>query len=293
MNENEPSPITKMPTDWLSIAQFVGNLLAMLFLFGGAATLFITGLFQYFSAKQDVQIAAASLNIITANILVGIVMILSAGFALLNISSKRYTVPPIWKKILKLLHPKYWILSLPLILWIGYFLAREDILPWYFPPILNQFVAIISAAWLIWLGTRGLKKGSQQRIWGTLSSGLIAAPALIMVIEIAGAVLVAIVIVIFIFKGDPNLEVINYWATRLTVLSEQEMLAQLQEQINRPIVLWGAVGYLGIFVPIVEEFFKPLAVWLLARKKLTSQEGFTVGVISGAGYAMFENLYAS
>jgi hypothetical protein len=42
---------------------------------------------------------------------------------------------------------------------------------------------------------------------------------------------------------------------------------------------------------LIEEAFKPIGVWLLAGRSLTPAQGLAAGVLSGAGYALFESLF--
>jgi RsiW-degrading membrane proteinase PrsW (M82 family) len=44
-------------------------------------------------------------------------------------------------------------------------------------------------------------------------------------------------------------------------------------------------------VPIIEELFKTLGVWVLAGRRLTPQEGWVAGLMSGAGFALVEGLF--
>jgi RsiW-degrading membrane proteinase PrsW (M82 family) len=45
-------------------------------------------------------------------------------------------------------------------------------------------------------------------------------------------------------------------------------------------------------IPLIEELFKPLAMWLLAGDRLTPAQGFYAGMLSGACFALWENLTA-
>jgi hypothetical protein len=58
----------------------------------------------------------------------------------------------------------------------------------------------------------------------------------------------------------------------------------------RPGVLITLFTYVAFLIPVVEDLLKPLAVWILLRKKIEPWEGFVIGATSGAGYALFENL---
>jgi RsiW-degrading membrane proteinase PrsW (M82 family) len=41
---------------------------------------------------------------------------------------------------------------------------------------------------------------------------------------------------------------------------------------------------------MIEEIFKPIGVWFLVGQRISPAQGFGYGVISGAGFALFENL---
>jgi RsiW-degrading membrane proteinase PrsW (M82 family) len=70
----------------------------------------------------------------------------------------------------------------------------------------------------------------------------------------------------------------------------ERMLEMLRPMITEPLVLIVAISFFGVIVPLIEELFKPMGVWLLARRRLTPAQGFALGAISGAGYAVFETL---
>jgi RsiW-degrading membrane proteinase PrsW (M82 family) len=57
-----------------------------------------------------------------------------------------------------------------------------------------------------------------------------------------------------------------------------------------PGVLFILFSFIAVLVPMIEETFKPIGVWFLAGQKITPAQGFGYGVISGAGFALFENL---
>jgi hypothetical protein len=81
--------------------------------------------------------------------------------------------------------------------------------------------------------------------------------------------------------------------------------AQLENAVTLDQILTVAAPYLlnpvaiilmllavSVFIPLVEELVKPVGIWLLRKRPPTPQEGFALGVISGAGFALFESLIA-
>jgi len=66
----------------------------------------------------------------------------------------------------------------------------------------------------------------------------------------------------------------------------------LTDLISRPIFLNGSILVVAVLVPLLEELFKPMAIWFLAGKRLTPSQGFVGGLIGGACFAMLESLGA-
>jgi hypothetical protein len=63
--------------------------------------------------------------------------------------------------------------------------------------------------------------------------------------------------------------------------------------LKSPLTLIIALTLLSLFIPIIEETCKSLGVWLVADKLSTPAQGFALGVLSGAGFALTESLFAS
>jgi RsiW-degrading membrane proteinase PrsW (M82 family) len=61
--------------------------------------------------------------------------------------------------------------------------------------------------------------------------------------------------------------------------------------INSPAVIFSVIIFGAVIVPLIEELIKPVGVWLLAGRRLTPAEGFAIGALSGAGYALVESLF--
>jgi hypothetical protein len=73
----------------------------------------------------------------------------------------------------------------------------------------------------------------------------------------------------------------------------QILLDLLGPYLYNPAVIAAALGYIAVIVPLIEELLKPLAVWLFARKIESPAQGFVLGLLSGAAFALFESLNAS
>jgi hypothetical protein len=156
--------------------------------------------------------------------------------------------------------------------------------------LLLHVVAIgLPVFWLTSLARSRLAGGSAQRAWGLFGSGMLIGTPLIFATEIA----VMIVAAMLFLASQP------YLTQRLTELLQeyrgitpdyQAIIPTLEPYINQPLVVYGAVAFIAILVPLIEEAIKPIGVWLLIKRNLTPAEGFVAGMFSGAGFALVENL---
>jgi RsiW-degrading membrane proteinase PrsW (M82 family) len=103
------------------------------------------------------------------------------------------------------------------------------------------------------------------------------------------------VILIFILVLNPN------WLVTLQQLYSQirgltdidSTMKILAPYLINPFVLISLFLILGVFTPLIEETLKPVVVWLMAGRLQGPSQGFALGVISGAGFALVESLLAS
>ena len=88
-------------------------------------------------------------------------------------------------------------------------------------------------------------------------------------------------------------------ARELTLIYEQiatspqdveRILGVIEPYFLQPSVLFWVAAVMGGVMPILEEIIKPIALWPLAKKKISPQEGFIGGMLCGAGFALTENL---
>ncbi|MDH5508054.1 MAG: PrsW family intramembrane metalloprotease, partial [Anaerolineae bacterium] len=156
------------------------------------------------------------------------------------------------------------------------------------PPL--HVLAVALPVWLtLWAGKRRIVSGSPQRAWGAFASGLILAPAIIMVLEIIVMVVVGVSIVVFIPETIHEMERIAQLA-EIGRLDETKLLEIIGGILQKPAAVIIMLGFFAGAVPLIEELFKPVGVWLLAGRRLSPAEGMVMGMISGAGYAFFETL---
>ena len=168
-------------------------------------------------------------------------------------------------------------------------------LGWFFLPLLTIFV-VVPPIWLIFgLGTKGIELGPRWRFFAVLGMGLTVGPVFMVVIEVA--ILLFIITLGVVYLGLTNPAMIE----ELSLLSEairrtadeQAIMEMLTPYLINPAVLMVGVGYIALLVPIIEELLKPLAVWMLGKRIASPAQGFALGMLSGAAFALIESLNAS
>jgi hypothetical protein len=287
------APVSPPPTPihWPSVAQFGLSLFAILGLWGTAVSSAFLGLVTHFDRARSGPASDLPMMLIAGSLAcMGVLLLPSAGFALARlIGHPMHSAPAVFR----LLRPTWLIFLLPLVLLAGYFVSRSQSLAWLLLPPLHVLAVGLPVAWVAFVGRLGLPDVSPQRTWGIFAAGLALAPGLIVVLEV-GAILAVIILLILFFALRPDLsqEMIAL-AQRLSSSSASPtaLARTLGPYLFRPPVILAILSFWAGVVPLIEEAFKPIGVWLLAGKALTPAQGLAAGVLSGAGYAMFESLF--
>ena len=180
---------------------------------------------------------------------------------------------------------------------IGGVIAYMEIswLAWIILPALTVIV-IVPPIWLLFgIGTKGIELGPRWRIFGILGLSMTIGPLIMVVMEIV--LLVGIIIVGLIVVGiqQPALlqEIVNLSKIIQQETDQEVILKLLTPYISNTAVIATMIGYIALLVPMVEELLKPLAVWIFAKKIESPAQGFAMGILSGAAFALIESLNAS
>lgn len=170
---------------------------------------------------------------------------------------------------------------------------NPDILNSTFLMILLTILSIaIPVWWFVELGQHRLTSGSSQRQWGLVNFAIFVNLPLVIIVELI------ILAVVFILAGiwlSQQLEFKSILMTLQTqlLLNPEDiagMLEQLKPLLDKPGV-W-AIGFfvVALLIPLVEELFKPLALWFFIKHEWSPSEGFTAGLICGASFALVESV---
>jgi len=280
---------------WMALLQLILSLLAFFVLLSSGLIFALVGIGQLTSRAPGISDTTSTFLYAGGLAFSGCLLLPSAGYALRRLVKGTSLQPSRyfgggWL----LLASGLLVFLMPLILFAGNQVAGQENISWIILPPLHVLVVVIPIFWLVVMGLRGLPRGSGQRSWGLLGAGLSLAPALILFLELA-LLAVFIVVALFFISRQPGLssELTNL-VERLRTTSNPEVLVQFfLPYLQSPEVVVGLFAYIAIFVPLIEEALKPVGIWFLAGRRLSPVEGFTAGLLSGAGYALFENIFLS
>lgn len=289
ITEQIPAP-PRQPADPLSVAQFALSLLGILVLGLGAFLLallsLVQGVFDGWESALPLMLMAAGSGVS------GLLLAPSAYYAFLRLQPAR-SQPRGLALRLPGISPGLLIFFWPLVLILGVLVVRlPAALTVFLLPPLHVLAIGLPVLWLFYLAARDLPLGSPQRRWGVFASGLVLGPLLILVAELVALVVFWILGVVVISSQPDLLAEIQDLAARLPYLQTdpEAVLEVVAPYLARPGVVLALLVFGAGLVPLIEEALKPVGVWLLAGRDLGPAAGFAAGVLSGAGYALFESL---
>jgi len=167
-------------------------------------------------------------------------------------------------------------------------------LTWLVLPLLTLLL-IVPPIWvLLGLGTSKLDFGPRWRTLGIFGLGMTLGPLIMIVLEFLLLLVVVIVVALIILQEPGKIDELTQLASAIqTETDPQALLEMLAPYLFNPSILKLAIGFIAFGVPMIEELFKPLGVWLFARQIERPAQGFSLGLLSGAAYALVESLGAS
>jgi uncharacterized membrane protein YhaH (DUF805 family) len=154
---------------------------------------------------------------------------------------------------------------------------------------------VLPLAALLALGTKRLHFGTRSQAWNILGLAMTLGPLVLFVSEIFVAIVILLIVVVYVMSQPELASELQGLAQQIQVLgaNSQAALDLLAPWLTKPAVIATALIYMAVLVPAVEEIFKPIGVWLFAGKLESQAQGFALGALSGAGYALIETIGVS
>ena len=286
---NQPE---KSRLHWPALIQMILSLLGSFILIGGAAAVAITAIIKSSSSAPAAQDPTQSFMVAASLAFAGILLLPSAWYAWRFIAypDKEPATRPEWRGF-GLVLTLVVVILVSGALYLGFWSSENNRLTWLLLPPLNIIATGLPALWVVYLGTRGLIPGAPRRRWGVLASGLVLGPFIILILELILLVFVGILAILWIML-NPSLS--NQLYSSLLRLRNagpniDSALRIMLPYLLNPGILVLVFTFISLLVPMIEEALKPIGVWLFGRK-LSPAQGFGYGVLSGAGFGLFENL---
>ena len=274
---------------WPSVFQFVIGTLAAVSFFTLSIGTLLTGFAQFADG--------ATLGNVDALPFISSAALLSLGFLALPSGIFGFA-----RIIRRPLHPRLKIswYTLRIAIWLappviglGFLVSRVPEAAWFVLPPLHVLATGLPLLWYLSLGARRLKDQLPQRSWGAFGAGMGLSLIPIFALEIFFLLVILIVIAV-ILSGEPGfMRDLEALADRLAPGSQPDidiLLPFLEKYfLDVRIVALGGL-YVAVLVPFIEEAFKPIGMIFLNRRALTPEDGFYVGMLSGAGFAFIESV---
>ena len=162
-------------------------------------------------------------------------------------------------------------------------------------PLLTIPAAVLPLGVILALGTRNLPMGARWQSWSVLGLGMTLIPFLLFILEIVIAIILLFGVIAYITIQPELVYKVQALANQIVILGPNSETTRhlVSPLLTKPGVILTTLLYIALLIPAIEEIFKPLGVWLLARKLESPAQGFAIGALSGASYALIETIGVS
>jgi hypothetical protein len=283
--------------DWLSLLQFAFSGLALVALAGTALAVGFTSIYGLLDGSSTLEDSIPLLSRATGFGLAAILVLPSAGLALLKLLSRSFPSPtflknwrnPVFYWVSLAFIALAWGLSIALLGWV----SQPNSILVLLQPLLYLVAGALPIAFILLLGSGSLPGGSPQRRWGAFTFSMAGTTLIIICLELAIFLFIGLIVAVVIVSQPQWLAELTRIAARLQ--SAQQLTPETLQRILRPLLVQPWVSYLVVgltsgIIPLVEELFKPLPLWFLGKRSLNPSEGFVLGLVCGAGFAFFESM---
>jgi RsiW-degrading membrane proteinase PrsW (M82 family) len=181
-----------------------------------------------------------------------------------------------------------WLLALR----SGFWVSQDPILTPLLLPVINILAVGLPVLFFVRISLRGLNLPSARRAWSVFGASMVVSPFLAFIVE-SIAVLGIIILLFAISSFIPGLQVVikQVLAASRTGIFDEEILARnLSNLLLTPPMAITALGTFSFLVPLIEETFKTILIWPLLSRLRCPSDGFVLGILCGAAFALTENI---
>jgi hypothetical protein len=271
-----------------NLGHFLISGLGLLFSLTGAASLLFFGTYSWIVQQKATEDLQPYFSLGWTSGLVAILFVPSLVISFMRLIDKPL---PEWR------FPHFhWLIGGLMLLWpvlllIGNQLATQTTLSLLVLPPVQLLAVVIPLLFFVTFALSKLPQTSSQRSQGVISFGMAITMPLTIGVELAFIIVLLVLFAVWVIS-QPDI------ANQFSLLADQVRQANMDAEtllklfgplVQQPAVIFSALALTSGLFPVIEELIKPLPLWFLAGK-LTPEEGFRLGLISGAIFALLETL---
>jgi hypothetical protein len=270
----------------LLLFTFVGILALLVATVVGAATLFTT--------MTGGQMEVRQLTLITVAIFEAL-LLLGAGYvSLLKVMQKPSADSD------SIFTIKAWQIALllavaALAIWLGSLILDNEPVNWLLLPLLTLPAVFLPILVIFSLGSRGISLGPRWRTWNILGISMTLVPFVTFILEVMAVVFVFILLILYISSQPALIAQVERLSTQIYTLETdpEALIGMVAPLLFRPGIMAIVLLFFSVLIPMIEELVKPLGVWLFGNHISTPSQGFALGALCGAAFALLETFSVS
>jgi hypothetical protein len=163
-------------------------------------------------------------------------------------------------------------------------------------PVLNTLAIGLPVLFLLCLTLRNLELPSAEQGWSAFGVTLAIGPVIAVILEAMVMLIFGLVAGLYLASSQPQLveQITRLAETVQETGNSDTLVALIAPLLFTPAGMLVLFGLFSVAIPIIEEATKVMALWLFADKIKHPAQGFALGVVCGAAFALAESLgYAS
>jgi hypothetical protein len=280
----QPAPVkTHLP----SILQLVMSLVGLVSGLAGAVVLGALILFGESVTPVDASSRNQMVSLIWVCIFFGLIALPSIVLSIRRLARK--PTPPSNSKN-KLLLASLALSPMVGLAFLGRYLSG-GLEPSLWLALVSILLVVVPIWWFVEFGRHQLAAGSLQWQWGLVNFEINVTMTIIIFFELIAIAFLMLFGGVWLAQQPEFTPFLMQMQTQM-MLDPQD-LTKLGEQLfplmQKPQVVVGGFVFVALLIPLMEEAFKPLALWFFIKRNLTAVEGFTAGLLCGAAFALVES----
>ena len=180
-------------------------------------------------------------------------------------------------------------------IWLGSLILESDQISWLLLPLLTLPAVFLPVVVLFGLGSRSISLGPRWQPWNVLGISLTLVPFLTFILEAMAVVIIFILVIFYISSQPALLALLERLSTQIYTIQQdpEALLGLVAPLLLRPGILTISFLFFSVMIPMLEELVKPLAVWLFGNQISSPAQGFALGALGGASFALLETFGVS